>query len=60
MMLGIDLGSNTLRFALLDDNFEILKSSESIVGSARGLKDGGKLAEDAKERILNALKKIVK
>lgn len=60
MMLGIDLGSNTLRFALLDENFEILKSSESIVGSARGLKAGGKLAEDAKERILNALEKMSK
>lgn len=35
MVLGIDLGSNTLRSVIMSENFEILKSCEFIVGSAR-------------------------
>ena len=58
MFLGIDLGSNTLRGVLMNKKFEILKSSEFIVGSARNLQPGGNLDKEATKRIQEALKKM--
>lgn len=55
MVSAIDLGSNTLRICLMDENTNIISSSEAIVGSARNLKKGGKLDNSAKERIISAL-----
>ncbi|MSN96084.1 hypothetical protein F1B92_02555 [Campylobacter sp. FMV-PI01] len=60
MVIGIDLGSNTLRIALMDKNYKILLSKEFIVGSARNLKQGSKLDLFAKKRILKALKASTK
>ncbi|NLY03423.1 MAG: disulfide bond formation protein DsbA [Campylobacter sp.] len=59
-IIGIDLGSNTLRVALMNSSFETLKAREFIVGSARNLRVGGKLDLEAKKRILNALKVVKK
>lgn len=55
MILGIELGSNTIRALLMDGNLSILNSDEIIVASAVNLKDGGTLDDGAKTRILNAL-----
>ena len=60
MIFGIDLGSNTLRGVLMNENREILKSSEFIVGSARNLKNGGDLDSGAVSRIKDALRKMDK
>lgn len=57
-IIGIDLGSNTLRAALMNSNFIIEISKEFIVGSARNLRPGGNLDSFAKERILDALYQI--
>lgn len=38
MVSSIDLGSNTLRICVMDENKNIISSSEAIVGSARNLK----------------------
>ncbi|MDA3043527.1 MULTISPECIES: Ppx/GppA phosphatase family protein [unclassified Campylobacter] len=62
MVLGFDLGSNTLRACVMKPaktGFEIVKSSERIVGSARGLVANKPLQTDAKERILRALGEIL-
>ncbi|MDA3077670.1 disulfide bond formation protein DsbA [Campylobacter sp. JMF_06 NA1] len=62
MVLGFDLGSNTLRACVMKRagvGFEIVKSSERIVGSARGLVANKPLQNDAKERILRALGEIL-
>ncbi|MDA3054032.1 MULTISPECIES: Ppx/GppA phosphatase family protein [unclassified Campylobacter] len=62
MVLGFDLGSNTLRACVMKPaktGFEIVKSSERIVGSARGLVANKPLQNDAKERILRALGEIL-
>ncbi|MCD8213612.1 MAG: disulfide bond formation protein DsbA [Campylobacter sp.] len=59
MVISIDLGSNTFRVALMKcakNGFEILKTFERIVGSARGLAESGAISESAKERITQALK----
>ena len=36
-MIGIDLGSNTLRACKMKQNGELIWSFERIVGSARGM-----------------------
>ncbi|MDA3046485.1 disulfide bond formation protein DsbA [Campylobacter sp. VBCF_06 NA8] len=62
MVLGFDLGSNTLRACVMKPaktGFEIVKSSERIVGSARGLVANKPLQNDAKERIWRALGEIL-
>ncbi|AQW83182.1 disulfide bond formation protein DsbA [Campylobacter pinnipediorum] len=59
MIIGIDLGSNTLRIALIKHENGICvveKSFEAIVGSARGLRENMLISDEAKERIFNALK----
>lgn len=59
MVISIDLGSNTFRVALIrlaGEGFEILKTFERIVGSARGLKQSGLISDAAKQRIFEAIK----
>lgn len=56
-MIGIDLGSNTLRACKMDENGNILWDFERIVGSARNMDENG-LAADAKERIIKALNEL--
>lgn len=58
MVSSIDLGSNTLRICVMDENKNIVSSSEAIVGSARNLKKDGKLDNEAKKRIMSALEKF--
>lgn len=58
MVLGIDLGSNTIRILVMDENFSIVKESERIVGSARGLSAGGDLSVEAMERIFTTLREF--
>jgi len=53
-MIGIDLGSNTLRICEFAGGRRV-RADELIVGSARGLVPGGRLSEGAKARILAGL-----
>lgn len=57
MIICIDLGSNTLRACLMNEDLEVIKSYEKIVGSARNLSQKG-LSDDAMERIKSGLKEI--
>ncbi|HEC1727862.1 TPA: Ppx/GppA family phosphatase [Campylobacter lari] len=54
-MLGIDMGSNTLRAVLMDENFNKLKSEEFIIGAAKNMQNDT-ISDEAIERIFNALK----
>lgn len=53
-MLGIDIGSNTLRMVLMDEKFEKIKSEEYIIGVAKNMKDGY-IDKDAIQRLFFAL-----
>ncbi|MCR8677240.1 Ppx/GppA phosphatase family protein [Campylobacter sp. S4:11] len=54
-MLGIDMGSNTLRAVLMDENFNKLKSEEFIIGTAKNMQNDI-ISDEAIERIFSALK----
>ncbi|MCV3336416.1 MULTISPECIES: Ppx/GppA family phosphatase [unclassified Campylobacter] len=54
-MLGIDMGSNTLRAVLMDENFNKLKSEEFIIGTAKNMQNDT-ISDEAIERIFSALK----
>ncbi|HEC1782536.1 TPA: Ppx/GppA family phosphatase [Campylobacter lari] len=54
-MLGIDMGSNTLRAVLMDENFNKLKSEEFIIGAAKNMQNNI-ISDEAIERIFSALK----
>ncbi|EAJ6150073.1 Ppx/GppA family phosphatase [Campylobacter sp. CNRCH_2013_0855] len=54
-MLGIDMGSNTLRAVLMDENFNKLKSEEFIIGAAKNMQNDT-ISDEAIERIFSALK----
>ena len=56
--LGIDLGSNSLKFSLMNAKFEVLKTDEFGIQSAFGLKEN--LSDIAKNKIILALEKISK
>ncbi|EAC1839545.1 Ppx/GppA family phosphatase [Campylobacter lari] len=56
-MLGIDMGSNTLRAVLMDENFNKLKSEEFIIGTAKNMQNET-ISDEAIERIFNALKSL--
>lgn len=58
LFLGIDLGSNTLRACIINQEAKILFNFERIVGSARALSENG-LADDAKIRIKEALNELI-
>ncbi|TQR31920.1 exopolyphosphatase [Campylobacter sp. MIT 99-7217] len=55
-MLGIDLGSNTLRAVLMDTNLNILQEDEFIISAAKNLNESGKIGTQAIEKLKNALK----
>ncbi|ELF2319678.1 Ppx/GppA family phosphatase [Campylobacter lari] len=54
-MLGIDMGSNTLRAVLMDENFNKLKSEEFIIGAAKNMQNDT-ISDEAIERIFSTLK----
>lgn len=58
LFLGIDLGSNTLRACIINQEAKNLFNFERIVGSARALSKNG-LANDAKIRIKEALNELI-
>lgn len=55
-MLGIDLGSNTMRAVLMDENLSVLKEAEFIIGAAKNLNESGVIGTEAIEKLKNALK----
>lgn len=60
MIVAIDLGSNTFRAALCEqekNSINVLESFEVVVGSARGLAQSGKISQSAINAIKEALKK---
>nr|MCR4941746.1 disulfide bond formation protein DsbA [Campylobacter sp.] len=56
----IDLGSNTVSFALIDKNLRIIKAFEQIVGVASGVKKTGKISEISVQNLKNGLQKAQK
>lgn len=53
-MLGIDLGSNTLRAVLMDENFNKLQSEEFIIGAAKNMKNSN-ISDEAIQKLFDAL-----
>ncbi|TXE78124.1 Ppx/GppA family phosphatase [Campylobacter peloridis] len=56
-MLGIDIGSNTLRAVLMDENFNKLKSEEFIIAAAKNMQND-LISDEAVQRLFNALKNL--
>lgn len=54
-MLGIDIGSNTLRAVYMDTNFKKIAEYEFIIGAAKNLNTSGKIGDEA---ILNLRKAL--
>lgn len=57
-LVGVDLGSNSLKISLMNAKFEVLKTDEFGIQSAFGLKEN--LSDIAKNKIILALEKISK
>lgn len=57
-LVGVDLGSNSLKISLMNAQFEVLKTDEFGIQSAFGLKEN--LSDTAKNKIILALEKISK
>ena len=57
-LIGVDLGSNSLKISLMNAKFEVLKTDEFGIQSAFGLKEN--LSDTAKNKIILALEKISK
>lgn len=57
-LVGVDLGSNSLKISLMNAQFEVLKTDEFGIQSAFGLKEN--LSDIAKNKIILALEKISK
>ncbi|WP_107695146.1 disulfide bond formation protein DsbA [Campylobacter concisus] len=58
MVIAIDLGSNTFRLALVkkeQNGFSNEQIYEKIVGAARGLNESGKIADESKNRLFEAI-----
>ncbi|WP_459818699.1 Ppx/GppA phosphatase family protein [Campylobacter concisus] len=58
MVIAIDLGSNTFRVALVkkeQNGFSNEQIYEKIVGAARGLNESGKIADESKNRLFEAI-----
>jgi len=58
LVIAIDLGSNTFRVALVkkeQNGFSNEQIYEKIVGAARGLNDSGKIADESKNRLFEAI-----
>ncbi|MBX1886554.1 Ppx/GppA phosphatase family protein [Campylobacter peloridis] len=56
-MLGIDIGSNTLRAVLMDENLNKLKSEEFIIAAAKNMQND-LISDEAVQRLFNALKNL--
>ena len=55
-MIGIDLGSNTIRIVKIDCNtYEKLGEYEKIIKTADGLVQTGEISKEATDRIINAI-----
>ncbi|WP_297192816.1 Ppx/GppA family phosphatase [uncultured Campylobacter sp.] len=54
-MLGMDLGSNTLRVALMNEKLDLLKEYEYIIGAAKNLSKSKKISKEAISLLKNAL-----
>ncbi|MBM0636641.1 Ppx/GppA family phosphatase [Campylobacter sp. VicNov18] len=59
-MLGIDLGSNTLRAVQMDEEFKKIKEYEFVVGAARNLNQSGKISQEAIKKLKDVLKVLAK
>lgn len=59
-MLGIDLGSNTLRTVFIDEKWVKIDEFEFIIGAAKNLNKTGKIEDEAVEKLHKALKEIAK
>jgi len=60
-MIGVDLGSNSLRMVRIDcESLEILERREWIVRTAEELESSGKIGEEAEKKITEALCAIKK
>lgn len=57
-MLGIDLGSNTLRALEMDKNFEKIAQYEFIIGAAKNLNTSGKIGDEAISNLREALRTL--
>ncbi|NDJ28130.1 exopolyphosphatase [Campylobacter sp. MIT 12-8780] len=57
-MLGIDLGSNTLRAVEMNERFKAIKEAEFVIGAARDLSKSKEISQKAIERLKNALKEL--
>ena len=57
-LIGIDLGSNSLRAARINEKGEVLGIYETTVRTAQGLEETQLIAKEALERILVALEKM--
>ena len=58
MVIAIDLGSNTFRVALVkkeQNGFSNEQIYEKIVGATRGLNESGKIADESKNRLFEAI-----
>ncbi|WP_107784834.1 disulfide bond formation protein DsbA [Campylobacter concisus] len=58
MVIAIDLGSNTFRVALVkkeQNGFSNEQIYENIVGAARGLNESGKIADESRNRLFEAI-----
>lgn len=55
MILGMDLGSNTLRVALMNEKLDLLKEYEYIIGAAKNLSKSNKISKEAISLLKNAL-----
>ncbi len=58
MILGIDLGSNTLRAVLMDENLTVIKEAEFIVAAAKNLSQNNLISNEAIARLKNALRNL--
>ncbi|EAH5489504.1 Ppx/GppA family phosphatase [Campylobacter jejuni] len=59
-MLGIDLGSNTLRAVQMDEKLNKLKECEFVIGAAKNLNQSGEISKEAIQRLKNTLSILAK
>ncbi|MGG7073439.1 disulfide bond formation protein DsbA [Campylobacter sp. 9BO] len=57
MFLSIDLGSNTVRFLLVNENLRQIKVYENIIGAAHSLNKTGKISDQAIDTLYKTLEK---
>lgn len=56
---GIDLGSNTLRAVVMDENKQVLQEAEFIIKAAKNLSQSGKIEDEAVQRLEIALESLI-